>query len=90
VDAHQHDSQSRASHFSEREQIQINPERYVIFFETVEAIPDPSNVKKGRFNVFSTHQLVVREVPGPYFHLIDFSEPPVLPVPMANGVNRSQ
>ncbi len=78
VDAYQHDSQSRPSHFSERDHPAIDPAHYIILQETTTSTPEPEHVKKGKFFVFSTHQLIVRDVPGPYFHLIDFSETSVL------------
>jgi hypothetical protein len=80
VNAYQHDTQIRPSHFSERSHPPIDPAHYVVLMETVTANPETEKVRKGKFNVFSTHQLFVREVPGPYFHLVDFSDRPVLPV----------
>jgi hypothetical protein len=84
VDAYQHDSQIRPSHFSERSHPPIDPVHYVVLMETVTSNPEPEKVKKGKFNIYSTHQLFVRDVPGPYFHLVDFSEQPVLPVRSRN------
>jgi hypothetical protein len=85
IDAYQHDAQIRPSHFSERIHPPIDPTHYVVLRETITSDPEPEKVKNGKFNIFSTHLLFVRGVPGPFFHLVDFSEPPVLPVRSGNA-----
>jgi hypothetical protein len=80
VDAYQHDAKIRPSNFSERAHPPIDPARYVVLMETATAKPEAEQVRKGRSHVYSTHLMIVRDVPGPYFHLVDFSTTPVLPV----------
>ncbi|HEV3436439.1 MAG TPA: glycosyltransferase family 39 protein [Gemmata sp.] len=80
VDAHQQDGVSRPSHFTERSNSPIDTKRYVVFLETSTPTPDAECAKLGRFQVLSTYQLIVRKEPGPFFHLVDYSDPQVLSV----------
>ena len=80
IDARQMDAASRPSHFTERKSYPIDTHQHVIFLELGEAVPKPHGYGLGKFHVFSSHQMIVRKEPGPYFHLVDCSEPPVLPI----------
>lgn len=78
VDARQQDGVSRPSHFTEYPPPPVISDRYIAFLETGAPTPDAECNKLGKFRLLSTHQLIVRNEPGPYFHLVEFTEMPVL------------
>lgn len=79
VDAHQHDTLSRPSHFTEREGVNIDHQHYVMLLETLTPLPETDFSNGRKYRIYRTHQIVVRHEAGPYFHLIDLSDSPVLP-----------
>ncbi len=78
VDARQMEEVSRPSHFTERANPPVDKRQYVLFLESSNPSPEAECGKFGKFRVLTTHQLIIRGVPGPFFHILDFSDPPVL------------
>lgn len=71
---------ARPSHFTEQKDYSIDHHQSVVFLEIGEAVPEQNHYGIGKFRVFSSHRMFVRGKPFPYYHLVDCSDPPVLPI----------
>ena len=90
IDAEQQDAVLRPSHFTEKPNPPVDPTHRLFFLETDTATPDPATFPYGKFRLWKCYRLVVRGELCGYYHILDLSEPAVLPNTSDPTANRKK